>query len=373
MKLAWKNLTHDRIRLAVTLTGIVFALVLIVVQFGLFLGFLDTSANVVAHSNVDLWIASKGLPHVNGGSPLPERYRYRALAVPGVVAAEKYTLFFVPWKLPSGAQESVQIVGFNPQTDLGGPWNLTAGSIADLRGEDTVIVDEVYRQKLGVTHLGQTVEIFGRRARIVGFTQGIRSFTTSPYVFTSFKNSQNYIGLPVDQTIFHVVRIAPGYAPADVKATLQRALPDAEVLTNDEMTNRTAFYWLFTTGAGITTLMGAALGLLVGVVVVAQTIYAATMDHLREFGTLKAMGATNAYLYKVILGQAVMSGVAGYFIAIVISYFVVRSSASGEAPILLPPPVAAGVLALAVVMCVTASVVSIRKATTIDPAMVFRG
>src|SRR5256885_1063500 len=105
--LAWKNLLHDKVRLAVTLTGIVFALVLIVIQFGLFLGFLDTSANVVANSGADLWISAPGIPHVNGGSPIPERRRYKALEVPGIERVEKYSLSFVPWKLPSGAQESV--------------------------------------------------------------------------------------------------------------------------------------------------------------------------------------------------------------------------------------------------------------------------
>ena len=99
--LAWKNLFHDKVRLGVTLTGIVFALVLILVQFGLFLGFLDTSANVVEHSGADLWIAAPGIPHVNGGAPIPEKRRYKALAVPGVERVEKLAINFVNWKLPA--------------------------------------------------------------------------------------------------------------------------------------------------------------------------------------------------------------------------------------------------------------------------------
>jgi putative ABC transport system permease protein len=114
------------------------------------------------------------------------------------------------------------------------------------------------------------------------------------------------------------------------------------------------------------------LGLLVGMVVVAQTIYAATVDHIREFGTLKAMGAANRYIYRVIVEQAVLSASMGYAVAIVVALLVVHAAHSGDAPILLPAAVAAGLFGLAVLMCVAASVISIRKATQIDPAMVFR-
>lgn len=371
--LAWKNLIHDRTRLLVTLVGIVFALVLIIVQFGLFLGFLDTSANIVERSGADLWVSAPGIPHVNGGTALKERKRWQALAVEGVERADPYGLFFVNWKLPTGSTEAVQIAGFDLTGRMGGPWNVTAGSIEDLRGEDTVMVDELYARKLGVEQMGQSLEINGRRARIVGFTRGIRSFTTSPYIFTSFKNSQNYLRIQEDETIFLLIRLKPGADVEKVRSELKAQLGSVDVHTNHEMWRKTQNYWVFSTGAGITTLLGAVLGLIVGVVVVAQTIYSATVDHIREFGTLKAMGAANARIYQVILAQAGMSAMMGYSLAITIGWFVSRGSDSGNAPIALPPEVAAGVLALALLMCMGASVISIRKATTIDPAMVFRG
>jgi len=370
--LAVKNLLHDRVRLTVTLTGIVFALVLIEVQFGLFRGFLETSANIVTRSGVDLWVTAPGLPHVNGGSAQPERRRYKILAVPGVAKAEPYLLAFANWKLPSGAKESVQVVGYDLDSGLGGPATLVAGSADTLRGDDTVIIDEHYRKKLGVTALGQTGEINGVRARVTGYTEGMLSFTTAPYVFTSFKHAQKYMNLPRAQTIFIVVKLAPGAGPQAVKRAIAAELPQCQVFTNAEMAWKTQSYWVFSTGAGITTLMGAALGLLVGMVVVAQTIYAATVDHLREFGTLKAMGAANRYIYRVIVEQAVLSASMGYAVAIVVALLVVNASRRGDALIVLSPAMAAGLFGLAVLMCVAASVISIRKATRIDPAMVFR-
>jgi putative ABC transport system permease protein len=130
---------------------------------------------------------------------------------------------------------------------------------------------------------------------------------------------------------------------------------------------------MFGTGAGITVLIAAGLGLLVGVVVVAQTIYAATVDHIKEYGTLKAMGATNAYLYRVILQQAALSAVAGYGIGILIAATVAQASLAGTTAIILEAPLAARSSLLTMVMCLGASIVSINKVTRIDPAMVFKG
>ncbi|MBI4910920.1 MAG: FtsX-like permease family protein [Acidobacteria bacterium] len=371
-KLALRNLFHDKVRLAVTLTGVVFALILMVIQFGLFLGFLETSGNVVEHSGIDLWITAPGIPHVNGGSPIPERRRYKAMAAEGVDLVKPYAFLFANWKLPSGAQEAVQVVGFDVDSRLGAPWDIAEGSIDDLRGADTVLIDEHYKKKLGVKGIGDTAEINGHRARVVGFTRGVLSFTTAPYVYASFKNSLDYVQLTEKDTIFFAVRVKPGFNRQQVKAAVQANVHGVDVYTNEEMLDKTRSYWVISTGAGVTTLMGAVLGLLVGMVVVAQTIYAATVDHLREYGTLKAMGANNAYLYRVILQQALLSALMGYVLAMGVSWFVVEGSKSGDAVILMPPAMIAAVFVLALVMCAGASILSIRKATRIDPAMVFR-
>jgi putative ABC transport system permease protein len=130
---------------------------------------------------------------------------------------------------------------------------------------------------------------------------------------------------------------------------------------------------MFTTGAGVAVLLAAVLGLVVGFVVVAQTIYATTMDHLKEFGTLKAMGAPNRYVYKVILTQAAISAVLGYALGMVVSAFVVHASQKGGAAILLPWQMAIGMFFLTLLMCTGAALVSISKVTRLDPAMVFKG
>jgi putative ABC transport system permease protein len=372
-ELAWRNLVHDKVRLLVTITGVVFAVVLIVVEFGLFLGFETTTSSLIDRSRADLWITSAKVPYIEVGVPFSERKLSAVLATPGVAHATKYIARFSQWQRHDGRQESVQVVGFDPDQPLGAPWNVVEGRVADLKADDNVFIDELYKAKLGVSRLGEVFEIRGRRARVAGFTRGIRSFTTSPYVFTSFKSAQNYTTLAEDQTIFILVKSATSTTIGELQHRLAARLKDVDIVTTRQFSSMTRFYWMFTTGAGVAVLLAALLGLIVGVVVVAQTIYATTMDHLREYGTLKAMGATNGYLYRVIIQQAVISAVIGYSLAMVVSWFVVRGSAKGGAAIMLPLPVAAGMLALTVAMCVGAALVSINKVTRLDPAVVFKG
>jgi len=371
--LAWRNLVHDKVRLAVTVTGIVFAVVLIVVELGLFLGFKTATSSLIDHSQADLWVTGPRVPYIEQAVPFSERKLSTILATPGVAGAAKYAVRFTQWKRPDGRQESVQVVGVDLSSGLGVPWNLVAGSLDDLRRRDAVFVDEIYRDKLGIDRIGQVVEIRGRRARVAGFTRGIRAFTTSPYVFTTFKNAQDFADLRKDQTLYVLVKAAPGVDVAALQSALLSRLTDVEVVTTAGFSRMTQVYWMFTTGAGIAVLLAALLGLIVGIVVVAQTIYATTVDHIREYGTLKAMGATNGYLYGVIVRQAVISAVIGYGLGMVVSMFVVRGSAEGGAAILLPPPMAIGMLGLTLLMCVGAAVVSINKVTRLDPAMVFKG
>jgi putative ABC transport system permease protein len=192
-------------------------------------------------------------------------------------------------------------------------------------------------------------------------------------VFASFKRAQDYAGLRADQVLYLLVKATPGTEADALAARITAGVPDVTALSTEAWRKKQQDYWMFGTGAGITVLIAAGLGLLVGVVVVAQTIYAATVDHIREYGTLKAMGATNAYIYRVIIKQAAISGLIGYGIAILIATTVSRASLAGTTAIILPTPLSLGLFVLTLGMCVGASMVSINKVTRIDPAMVFKG
>ncbi len=164
--LAQRNLFHDKIRLTVTLTGIVFSVVLIVVQLGLFFGFTTATSNLIDHSGADLWIRSKNVSYVEQGVAFSERKLNQVRAVPGVADAQKIIAHWTQWKRHDGGEDSVQIVGINVDDNLERPWNLVQGRVEDLKFPDAIILDELYKPKLGVTRVGEVFEIGGHRARI---------------------------------------------------------------------------------------------------------------------------------------------------------------------------------------------------------------
>jgi putative ABC transport system permease protein len=373
IRIALRNLLHDRVRLAVTLVGVIFAVVLIAVQGGLFVGFTRATSCVIENTEAEIWVSSKGVRNFDVTHPLPDFKFHQILRVLGIARAERFIVRFANWKKPAGGMESVEVVGFDTASGLGRPWNVTAGSLAALRLPDSVAVDGLYLDKLGLTGLGQHVEIGDIRARVVALTSGIRSFTTSPYVFCSYQNARHYAKFKQGQCTYVLVRPAPGVAPAALRDAIRADVPDVDVFTREEFADKTQHYWMFTTGAGMALLIAACLGLVVGGVVVAQTLYATTMDHLPEFGTLRAMGAPGGYIHRIIVVQAVAAALVGYGCGIVIGYVLVGLAERGGASIVLTGPMAVGLFFLTVVMCVAAGLVSIRKVTRIDPAMVFRG
>jgi putative ABC transport system permease protein len=147
---------------------------------------------------------------------------------------------------------------------------------------------------------------------------------------------------------------------------------DVDVYTSPEFSKKTQDYWMINTGTGVALLAVALMGVVIGTVIVANTIYTSTTEHLKEFGTLKAIGASNWDLYAIIIEQALINSVIGFAMGMAISYVVIQAMKQGHLPILLPLPVLVGIFVLTVMMCLWSSLLSISKVTRIDPAMVFK-
>lgn len=369
--LAWRNLAHDRARFVVTLVGIVFSVVLMGVQLGLLVGFARTASGLVDHTEGDLWITAAGTTNVDIAATISQRWRQQALATPGVADAENLMVQFAFWKKPSGGNESVVMVGINPANPVGRPWRLVEGRLEDLAVDGAVILDRLYKDKLDVTHAGQVVEISNRRARVVGFTSGIRTFTQSPYVFTTHANAQAYAFTAPERTTYVVVRVAEGWDVETVRRALAARMPGVAVWTRQGFAWQTRIYWMTTTGAGAALSLAAALGLVVGIVIVGQTLYASTVDRLPEYATLRAMGAPHGYLHRVIVKQALISAALGYAAGFAVTMVLVLISATGNIAIAMPPLLALTLAVLTLAMCLAGALFSIRRILRIDPTAVF--
>jgi len=369
--LAYRNLFHDRLSLTVTLVGIVFSVVLVAVQCGLYIGSERMIAAMLDQSKGDLWVVPYGTKSFDDPSFLIGHEKYAVLSTPGVGAAEELVVNFSNWRKPKGGTTAVLLVGSDHENGTLKPWNVVGGSVAQLDAPDAVAVDDTYFTDLGIDGLGDTAEVNDARVKVTAVTHGIRSFTTLPYVFTTLDRARNLLAAGENQATYTLVRLTRGADAKAVRKRLEERLQDREVLTQAEFRKRSVDYWLFQTGAGAALIAGAALGMIVGVVIVAQTLYSSTKDHLNEFATLRALGASAGYIHKVILIQALMSALLGYSVGMVLSLLVIWASKDTTLLIVMTPGLAVLLFALTIGMCVIAAISAIFKVTRIDPAGVF--
>ena len=372
MTLAARNLFHDRLRFVATIIGIVFSVVLVMVQMGLLLGFARMVSTMIDHANADLWVVAKGAKCFEDPSLLDVKLRDKIVSVDGVASVVPLVIGFSDWRLATGETTPVFIVGSDLKADALPPWNVVEGDTRTLSQWGTVAVDRTYFDRLGVKKVGDTAEIRGHRVKVVALTDGIRSFTTTPYVFVDQKDARFYTGTLPSKANDLVIRFkADADRASATQAVRDRIGNDADVLTPDEFRKRSQSFWLFGTGAGAALFAGALLGVIVGTVIVAQTLYSSTKDHLSEFATLRAMGSSNNYIYNVIIYQALLNAVIGFVIAAGIGYVVVRMTERSALPIVIAPWLVAALFLLTIVMCVASGIVAIVRVVRIDPASVF--
>ena len=370
--LAWRNLRHDPVRFAATIVGIVFSVTLMTIQAGMLSGFAETASGLIDHADAEIWIASRGTANVDQSVIMPQRDFYKALQVSGVAKASRVIVRYVEWRKPEGATELVILVGSVASDHMGLPWNVVEGSAGALDEPDSILIDALYAEKLGFAALGQEVEIRGRKARIAGMTDGIRTFTQSPYVFTSYNNALKYTDVAQGDESYVLVRTAPDADIGTVVGGLRRAIPDADVMTSAEFSKRTRNYWIYTTGAGLSLWVAAVLSAIVGVTIVAQTLYAATLERIAEYATLSAIGAPSRYLNAVVVQQALIGGGIGCAggLALALGFF--SLSRRGPVALQMTPGLAIGISAFTLFMCVSASLLAVRKLMSIDPTSVFK-
>src|SRR5512132_4101582 len=339
-RLASRNLLHDRLRFVATVVGIVFSIVLVTVQLVLYLGFGRIVTTMIDHAAADLWIMPPGTKCFEDPSTLDERARFQALSINGVAQAAPVVIGYADWRIPAGGTFPIFIVGSDLREGGLLPWNVVEGSVEALAIPGAV-------------------------------TNGIRSFTTTPYVFTTLDRARAFTGIAANKATYFLVRVAPGADVESVRRRLKANLADVDVLTTAEFRDRSRSFWLFGTGAGFALFAGALLGMIVGTVIVAQTLYSSTKDHINEFATLRAIGSSSLYIHKVIICQALISAAIGFCLAAAIGLIVVTATADTALPIVMTPGLTLVLFLLTLLMCVISAVAAIVQVTRIDPVMVF--
>ncbi|WP_298910385.1 ABC transporter permease DevC [uncultured Nostoc sp.] len=378
--LSWLQLTREKTRLAVALAGIAFADILMFMQ----LGFRDALyySNVRFHSSLqgDIVLINSQSSAVLAMRSFSQRRLYKALDLPAVQSVHPIYLDYTVWKNPvTGRPRSILIFGMNPENNL---VNLPGvqDNLDKLKLPDVVLFDRSSRVEYGPIaanyQQGKTViaEVRRRRIKVGGlFTLGA-SFGADGNLITSdinflriFNNRQQ--GL-ID---IGLIRLKPG---ADVKVVvkeLQNYLPnEVNVLTKQEFIDFERNYWANSTAIGFIFTLGTVMGFIVGTVIVYQILYTEVADHLAEYATLKAIGYTQNYLLTVILQEALLLAVLGYFPGIIFALFMYKTAREATLlPVFMSFDRAVMVLILTMIMCIISGAIAVRKLRSADPADIF--
>ncbi|MFN4877098.1 MAG: ABC transporter permease DevC [Aphanizomenon sp.] len=378
--LSWLQLTREKTRLAVALSGIAFADILMFMQ----LGFRDALyySNVRMHSSLvgDVILINSQSNAVLSMKTFSQRRLYKALDLPTVQSVHPIYLDYTSWRNPvTGRPRSILIFGINPEVNL---FNLPGveENLNKLKLPDVVLYDRSSRVEYGpiTDNFNQgkivTAEVRRRQVKVGGlFTLGA-SFGADGNLITSdvnflriFNNRQR--GL-ID---IGVIKLKTGADPMQVAQYLRSYLPtDINVLTKEEFIEFERNYWAGSTAIGFIFTLGTIMGFIVGTVIVYQILYTEVNDHLSEYATLKAIGYTQNYLLMVILQEAFLLALVGYlpgFACALVLYNVARDATL--LPIFMSYNRAIMVIMLTILMCFISGIIAIRKLSSADPADIF--
>lgn len=351
--------------------GVAFAVFLMIFQGSLLIGFLRAAAKIINVTDSDLWIAPRGVVCFDFAATLDSRFRDIALGISGVESVDRISVNFVPYQMPDGQHRIVVLIGADPNVGSLFPLPYLPHS-QDALEPEAILIDETNARELKIDTVPSDVEVNGLRAHISGIVRGFSSFLGSPYAFASYEDAARYSQLGQQRVAYLTVRVAKGYDVGAVRDKLAAELPEVDVWTHEEFERRSQVYWVGQTGAGAAILTAAVLAFLIGLVLVSQTIYATTMEHLDEFATLKALGASKSFIVKIVLLQALVFCVAGGAAGVLTAIPMVKLAQNAVAWIYTPLWLVPVVLVPSFLMCVLASIVSIRTALSVEPGKVFR-
>ncbi len=372
-RIALHSLLFDRGKLAAALLGVALATTLAFVQIGLYRGFEVSSSTVIEHHGGDLWAIPTGLEVLDNAETLSVSVRNLLASHPCVRDVRALVYGFVFIRKPNGTRDNALVVGAEPRAEHVMPWALVEGNAQDLAHPLRVSVDRTDLAKLQLDNapIGATFEVNNQRVTVAAVTQGIRSFTLMPYLFTSITNARRLMGVVEGHAHFFAVGLHQPQCAAEVQRWMAQQ-HDVRLVTRADWMKKTEAYWVGGSGAGLVLAFTAILGLIVGAVIVGQTLYSMTKEHLPELATLKALGATPWELAGFVLWQVSLLAVVGGGIGLAIAY-ILRSvmARTGLNVMLEPGTLSLGIFA-AVLMCAVASIASLRTVFKVEAATVLR-
>ena len=385
--IAIKMLFGDTAKFYGILLGLAFATLLIAQQASIFVGLMSrTYALIEETPQADLWVADPTLLFVDDTKPMQVTALQRVRSVEGVLWAVPLYKGLLVAKLPSGSRQLCDVVGVDDASLIGAPARMVQGDVSALRKPDTVIIEtRGARGRLAQPvdpadpagrkrpiEIGEELELNERRAVIGGIAETTPTFQAVPTIYTTYSRAISFAPANRRTLSMVLVKADPGIPVAALRDRIERET-GLSAYTPTDFSWKTIEYWMKQTGIPINFGIAIALGFLVGVAIAGQMFYNFTLDNLRYFGAMKAMGASNRRLLGLVALQGAVAGVLGLGLGLGVTSIVGLTIPPDKLAFKMTwhiPVLAAGAVLFIVV---SSSLLSMRRVMRLDPAEVFQG
>ncbi|MBF8277252.1 MAG: transporter permease [Candidatus Brocadiaceae bacterium] len=379
---ALKMLIGNRAKYLGIIVGLTFASLLITQQSAIFMGLMTRTFGFLSDTSIpDVWVMDPKVQYIDDLKPLKETESLRIRGIKGVAWAVPLYKGLLKARLPNGAFQTCIVVGLDDETLIGGPPAMLQGKLSNLRHSDAIIVDGVAAKgrlanvtrdgKRVPLKIGDTMELNDHRAVVTGICEVSRTFQSQPVIYTTFSRSVAYAPPERKLMSFVMVKAKPGQDLQELCQRIRRTTGLAAYTKND-FKMLTVRYYLKYTGIPINFGITVCLGFIVGIAIAGQTFYNFTLDNIRYFGTLKAMGASNRLLLRMILLQASLVGSIGYGIGVGVASALGTLSGKTELSFYLPWQLLVFSATAVMLICAISAVVSMRTVLKLEPAIVFQ-
>jgi len=378
--LGWKQLRHKPLRLLVAVAGIAFAVLLIMMQLGFRAALFESTLRFHERFQYDIALFSPDSVFIVRPAAFSIRRLYQAHGHAAVVDVSPVYIFPAVWKNPWGTdRRAIQSMGIDPTKDQFDTPGFSDG-LASLRQQDVVLFDAASRPEFGDVRARFeadgpiTTEINNRTVKVAGLIEIGPSFGMDGTVMTSIDNwLRLFPDRPRDEIQLGLIRLEPGADPVAVRDELRATLPkDVEVLTKQDFIDRERTYWNGATPIGFVFAFGAIMGLVVGMIIVYQILFADVSEHLNEYATLRAIGYRNGFVSGIVMQQAAILAVLGFVPgAAAATYLYKLAAGATRLPMYMTAERGATVFGLMLLVCVVSGFLALRKVRKLDPAEVF--
>lgn len=378
LDLALKMLLGDRAKYIMLISGLTFASLLMTEQAAIFCGIMQWTGSTLDNVSAPIWVVDPQVEQVNDTEALRDTDINRVRSVEGVAWAAPFYQGNLRTRMRDGSFKFVQLIGIDSTTFAGAPTEIVKGRLDDLRLPNTVIIDEYGTKKLSRNpakplDVGDYFEINDHEARIVGICKSSMSFSGNPYLFTTYDQALQYA--PSQRKMLSSV-LAAAQPGQDTKLVARR-ISEA---TGLKAYTKTQFFWVtvwwYIKNTGIPVAFGATvlLGFIVGLAISSQTFYSFVLENLRNLGALKAMGASDKVLSRMVMLQTLVVGMIGYGCGVgLATAFGIVVLKKGMPPFFMPWHLPLITLGAILFICWLAASLGIRKIRNLEPAVVFRG